>query len=86
MVTKTIVLTDEEISKYIDNLSLDDTFDNWLEGKPWKIVAKAQLKKVVEWGKEECPHEYDIVANINMKRECFICWQEMEQALLKEVE
>ena len=36
--------------------------------------AVAQLKKVVEWGGEDCPHKYDPPFN-GMKRECSYCWQ-----------
>ncbi len=50
-------------------------------------VAKAQLKKVVEWLHEECfdhPYESELPSEeYNRKRyRCFECWQ----ALLKEIE
>ena len=43
-----------------------------------KSVAKAQLKRVMAWGDEACPH----VDHTRGKRCCGDCWQE----LLKEVE
>ena len=43
-----MLLTDEEISNYIDNMPDGETFDNWINDTPWKIVAKAQLKKVAK--------------------------------------
>lgn len=47
-------------------------------------VAKAQLKKVVEWGDESCPHILTQImdGSETKKRNCDACWQ----ALLKEVE
>ena len=44
-------------------------------------VAKAQLKKVYEWGNEPCPHTHDILLDISFKRQCDECWQ----ALLEEI-
>ena len=51
-----------------------------LPGIPQR-VAKAQLKKVVKWGNEGCPHLLDDYGGQD-KRECGHCWQ----ALKKEVE
>ena len=48
-------------------------------------IAKAQLKKVAEWGNEKCPHIVDLgeVGTMGLpNRACVKCWQ----ALLKEVE
>lgn len=51
-------------------------------------TAQAQLKKVVKWGYESCPHAKIFTTKIGVpystkyKRECSECWQ----ALLKEVE
>ena len=44
-----MLLIEKEISTYIDKMSDDETFDNWINDRPWKLVAKAQLKKVVEF-------------------------------------
>ena len=64
-----MLLTDEEQMRAYD-------FD-WCEGNIG-AVAKAQLKKVVEWGDEECSKH----GGGRFKRECRLCWQ----ALLKEIE
>ena len=76
-----ILLTDEEIRlslqsrpKITDMQSLVDNL---------QFVAKAQLKKFGEWGKESCPHKNGVMKLFNEpKRECPECWQ----ALLKEME
>ncbi|KKL57200.1 hypothetical protein LCGC14_2237790 [marine sediment metagenome] len=50
------------------------------------VIAKAQLKQVVEWGDEPCPHSKvpcsDGVPYGDRKHGCSECWQ----ALKKEVE
>ena len=72
-----ILLSDEEIKKLIhEKWKTRDTLT-------FEELAKAQLKKVVEWGDEDCPHlskpaEY---FDGQHKRECRDCWQ----ALKKEV-
>ena len=43
--------------------------------------AKAQLKKVVEWGDEKCPHSNEPEWENWLRRECTECWQ----VLLEEV-
>ncbi len=81
-----MLLTDEEI------IAIDKQIGNdqqWLdENDEYKaiiyeqrIYAKAQLKKMAEWGDETCPHKYDPPFN-GHKRECSYCWQ----SLLDEVE
>ena len=53
----------------------------------WDDAAKAQLKKVVEWGTEYCvwhPQQSpngSLYANLH-RRQCDVCWQD----LLKEIE
>lgn len=43
-----------------------------------KAIAKAHLKKVVEWGEEWCPHTTaDDVPQF--KRECDKCWQALQE-------
>ena len=49
--------------------------------KLWPTVD-AILKKVVEWGDEDCPHPANTLIISCPKRACGKCWQ----ALLKEVE
>ena len=71
-----ILLTDEEIKRAYGVVGEYGTMER---------VAKAQLKKVVEWGISECPH--DSVAEGGYFRpiqrgECPTCWQ----ALQKEIE
>ena len=42
---------------------------------------KAQLKKVWEWGNEDCPHNPKPI-RLKVKRGCVACWQ----ALLEEIQ
>ncbi len=37
------------------------------------LLRDEQLKRVIEWGDEECPH----LDPPQRKRECGICWQEL---------
>ena len=74
-----IRLTDEEIGNTID-LETEGTFpcsdgsaNYTFDCRP---IATAQLKKVYDWGYEDCPH------NDTTKKKCDECWQ----ALLKEIE
>ena len=82
-----ILLTDEEINRLFDNISPLNKIDVTLTEvqlellekeviRACGIVCKAQLKKVVEWGDEPCPH----LPFFN-KRTCAKCWQ----TLLEEV-
>ena len=72
-----MLLTDEEITKAFNHgvRHGDGTY-------PPEAIAKAQLKKVVEWGEEEC-FEHPYKSNIkseeyNRKRHrCFECWQSL---------
>ena len=85
-----ILLTDEEIDKaYLEaSLSIPDSptelFD--ISRHHDRAIAKAQLKKVVEWGDELCPHSEVmrgvLIYHDKLRRECLTCWQ----ALLKEIE
>lgn len=68
-----ILLNDEEIWDKIGETST--TYEEDLQ-----TIAKAQLKKVAEWGFGACPHNPE---NLQARRAyCPVCWQE----LLKEVE
>ena len=81
-----IRLTDEEIGEV---MGLPYPLEEDLEHENYAVVdiqdlhplAKAQLKKVVEWGDDLClEHANKQVINV-YKRECPQCWQ----ALLEEV-
>ncbi|KKN75004.1 hypothetical protein LCGC14_0385060 [marine sediment metagenome] len=86
-----ILLTDEEIRGAIQdynatlNQCCDDSYFT-IHADSFNAIAKAQLKKVVEWGNEWCPvHTIEIskdVTEVIAKHQCCECWQ----ALLKEVE
>ena len=77
-----IRLTDEEIIQAIDKANGSS---EWREG--WEIqdvleeqdrsIAKAQLKKVVEWGNSGCPHGGCLPGNHYefSKSQCPKCWQ-----------
>lgn len=79
-----IRLTDEEIQ-----VALEDELDeNLFKEKGFAtnskelFIAKAQLKKVVEWGDMPCvEHEHGALQGYYMRRLCKECWQ----ALLEEV-
>ena len=82
-----IQLTDEEIKRVMETMSSQGIMlnpEDYLE--EGKAVAKAQLKKVVEWGDEPCyihlvkDGAVDTTEGIK-RRECPKCWQ----ALLEEV-
>ncbi len=40
------------------------------------LQRKAQLKKVVEWGDEDCPHNPKPI-RLKVKRGCLMCWQSL---------
>ena len=75
-----ILLTEEEIRQaehesYLKGKWQDD--DGVLESKP-RYIAKAQVKKVVEWGDEECPHPSTFDGQLlGKKRNCPECWREI---------
>lgn len=70
-----IRLTDEEIMDVVLDEGLGVIAD-----EDTRAIAKTQLKRVVEWGDEECPHE-PWVHDDAKKHTCDKCWQ----ALLEEV-
>ncbi len=77
-----MLLTDEEI----DRIVLLCYTDNKISCVQWAVKEgiKAQLKKVVEWGEEECPHKTVRAGGIYQlyhRRDCPQCWQ----SLLEEV-
>ena len=66
-----IRLEDEEIQKILIEYG----------AKPWSgdlfdIIAKAQLKKFINWGNEPCDvkEHYELNAK---KRQCEACWQDL---------
>ena len=81
-----MLLTDEEIRQELAKLpdnkrflpsAYEETSIRWNE-----FVAKAQVKKLVEWGGEGCPHNLSPEGmSYDLKHECLACWQ----SLLKEV-
>ena len=43
-------------------------------------VAKSQLKQVMEWGEERCPHPSTFDGQcLNHKRMCPECWQALKK-------
>ena len=82
-----ILLTDEEIIKAINStkdyerlVSMNPQY-----AKDNQAIARAQRKKIAEWGKEECPHQHFDAINSGVviphqlrKRECPECWRELE--------
>ena len=75
-----ILLTDEAIHKHY--LHIKDSFiPRYLD--TGRETARAQIKKVYEWGNEDCPHAGYVLDNpLLHKHDCYECWR----ALLKEVE
>ena len=72
-----IRLTDEEISRALRNQGYTDEVYAELE-----VVAKAQLKNVVDWGNEPCiEHKHGRRIDTVPRRFCSECWQ----ALLEEI-
>lgn len=86
-----IRLTDEEIDAIIDKAYKDNRGvmpQGYVDKDIGDNSAKAQLKKVAEWGNEPCEERSHWVLLDNMtqcpmplKRECPLCWQ----ALLEEI-
>ena len=72
-----ILLTGKE--RTIATKEVWDKHDDFTDKEFWtslyKAVAKAQLKKMTEWGNQPCEH------GVQQKR-CVPCWQ----SLLKEIE
>jgi len=73
-----MLLTDEEIEKltdsYADDLKEPGEIAGYCDGLG--DGAKAQLKKIYEWGNGPCPHKIGLA-----HKRCGLCWQ----ALLEEV-
>ena len=74
-----IRLTDKEISRIEGQVLADIKPDEHIQSRVMREVAKVQLRKVVEWGSEDCLH---LPGPYSMrKRACDECWQ----SLLEEV-
>ncbi len=72
-----ILLTDEENPhKLIVGEGLESVFDKHYA---FEAGAKAQLKKVVEWGEEDCTDRSH--SGTMPRRSCGFCWQ----SLLEEI-
>ncbi len=76
-----MLLTDEEIRTAWERPIVDITDGHEMfiaiqEQRAQKAIAKAQLKKVVEWGNEPCDvkEHYELNAK---KRQCEACWQSL---------
>ena len=73
-----VLLTDDEMDKAFTNhladwamAGYDDRWgDDGMAQDNYGIIRKAQLKKVSEWGDEQCPHRKNW-----LRRECDSCWQ-----------
>lgn len=77
-----ILLSDEEILAASEvEMFLDDGTPNYDQGYlTGRIqVAQAQLKGVVEWGDEDCPHKKPLQVTIYKKSECCYCWQSLKK-------
>ena len=77
-----IRLTDEEIGNLLDpdreyKYPRSDGSEVWLID--CRQVAKATLKKVVEWGEEECTGHGNYQYSLK-RRQCAVCWQALCQA------
>ncbi len=81
-----ILLSDEEIKEAYRSCSVGGFIKSMGGFEVEKAIAKAQLKQVVEWGDEPCPHSKvpysDGVPYGDRKHGCSECWQ----ALKKKVE
>ncbi len=91
---KELLLTDEEIQAIICGYQVESSAiwnsDLSRNEKIIKVaslesvyrrVAKATAKKIMEWGKEPCPHhdEKAYKQNYDVRRECPECWEELQE-------
>ena len=69
-----MILTDEEMDREYCLVDLHkDKFAH-------HAIAKAQLKKIVEWGEETCPHDLGEGTQC-YKHACGMCWQALKAGL-----
>ena len=90
-----MLLTDEEIKEASRGIKVPSStleLEEWFGGmdkffmEVKKVVAEAQLKKVIEWGNQQCTTHANcgtsgILTTGWYRKECPKCWQ----ALLEEV-
>ncbi len=67
-----ILLTPEELVRLASEYKSEGLYQYALKERT--AIAKAQLRKVVEWGEEDCPHRKQFVDIPYPKRTCSICW------------
>jgi len=68
---------------------IKDDHEAWLYDR--RNIAKAQLKKIYDWGNEPCPHRTELKKRLDepgiltvivgTRRECSDCWAELEKEL-----
>jgi len=77
-----MILTEEEMDKVILE-SIPEDMDIYfpLHRKQLEAIKKAQLKKVVEWGGETCPHDLGEGTQC-YKHACDMCWQSLKSKTL----
>ena len=77
-----ILLTPEETNKSYEDgivawgIAENPQYDD--ETYAYLAIAKAQAKKIADWGKGMCPHLNKIWFS---KRGCPQCWDELEQEI-----
>ena len=71
-----MILTDEEMGKIDIPLNI---CKQWMSSRRYAdSVAAAQLRKVVEWGEETCPHDLGEGTQC-YKHACDMCWQSLKE-------
>ena len=76
MKTKDVLLTAGEIKALDFSYDFRPPFtsrdvDRWHD----RVIAKAQLNKVIKWGEGHCPH----AGPTQQKKYCTACWQELKK-------
>jgi len=75
-----ILLSDDEICKLVNDNPTDCDWE--------KIVAQAQLQKIVQWLEEPCPHgigdfrDDDLPVTQCRRRCCDLCWNALKQEIV----
>jgi len=69
-----VLLSDEQIYGELMNPGLKSKtpFDDC------RAIAKAQVKKIYQWGEEPCPHGGK---GQRKKRHCYGCWQQLKKEI-----
>ena len=72
--------TDEELTPLLHNgTDWIDTNYNHVARTMAKFAVDDAVRKIVEWGNEECPHWHDPPSFCSYKRECPYCWQALKE-------